>query len=398
MSSSALFKMNKKERRSVAKKKSMIGKVVTKFVVLFMLTMMIQEKLSFFDLVGIVGVEAGKDFYSVLGVARNAPAEQIKRAYRKLALKYHPDKNPGDEKAKTKFAELSNAYEVLNDEEKRQIYDRHGEEGLKQHQQGGGGGGGGHPGDIFSQFFGGGFGGFGGFGGGMQQEPETPKGEQVTIDLYVSLKDLYLGNTIKVLRDKDVLKPAKGKRKCNCRQKMVTRQVGPGMFQQYAQNECEECPNVKLAREQSVLMADIEPGMENGKEIVFFEEGDVLIDGDPGDLVMKVTAQYDKQMKWKRGDKDNNLYMDKEITLVMALNGFETEITHYDGRKIVLKNDEVTTPGFVQTYKNEGMPKFGASRKFGDLVVTYSIKFPKKVPKGSKQIVKDIFSSDFVDF
>merc|ERR1712100_163955 len=241
------------------------------------------------------------------------------------------------------------------------------------------------------------FGGFGGFGG-MNQEPETPKGDAVQMDLYVSLKDLYLGNTIKVIRDKDVLKPAKGTRKCNCRQKMVTRQVGPGMFQQYAQNECEECPNVKLAREKSTLMCEIEPGMEDGREILFFEEGDVLIDGEPGDLKMIVKAQYDKEMKWRRGASDNNLYMDKEITLVMALNGFETEITHYDGRKIVLKNEEVTTPGFVQTYKGEGMPRFGKSGKFGDLVVTYSIKFPKKVPKGSKQIVKDIFSSDFVDF
>lgn len=372
--------------------KKLIGRKKSSSLIVLLLTTLLLLSVSF-----VAEFAHAKDYYSILGVARGAPESQIKRAYRKLALKYHPDKNPGDDKAKSKFEELSNAYEVLTDEEKRQIYDRHGEEGLKQHQQGGGGGGGGHPGDIFSQFFGGGFGGFGGFGG-MNQEPETPKGEPVQMDLYVSLKDLYLGNTIKVIRDKDVLKPAKGTRKCNCRQKMVTRQVGPGMFQQYAQNECEECPNVKLAREKSTLMCEIEPGMEDGKEILFFEEGDVLIDGEPGDLKMIVKAQYDKEMKWRRGASDNNLYMDKEITLVMALNGFETEITHYDGRKIVLKNEEVTTPGFVQTYKGEGMPRFGSSGKFGDLVVTYSIKFPKKVPNGSKQIVKDIFSSDFVDF
>ena len=372
--------------------KKLIGRKKSSSLFVLLLTTLLLLSVSF-----VAEFAHAKDYYSILGVARGAPESQIKRAYRKLALKYHPDKNPGDDKAKSKFEELSNAYEVLTDEEKRQIYDRHGEEGLKQHQQGGGGGGGGHPGDIFSQFFGGGFGGFGGFGG-MNQEPETPKGEPVQMDLYVSLKDLYLGNTIKVIRDKDVLKPAKGTRKCNCRQKMVTRQVGPGMFQQYAQNECEECPNVKLAREKSTLMCEIEPGMEDGKEILFFEEGDVLIDGEPGDLKMIVKAQYDKEMKWRRGASDNNLYMDKEITLVMALNGFETEITHYDGRKIVLKNEEVTTPGFVQTYKGEGMPRFGNSGKFGDLVVTYSIKFPKKVPNGSKQIVKDIFSSDSVDF
>ncbi|CAL6368185.1 unnamed protein product [Bathycoccus prasinos] len=350
--------------------KKLIGRKKSSSLIVLLLTTLLLLSVSF-----VAEFAHAKDYYSILGVARGAPESQIKRAYRKLALKYHPDKNPGDDKAKSKFEELSNAYEVLTDEEKRQIYDRHGEEGLKQHQQGGGGGGGGHPGDIFSQFFGGGFGGFGGFGG-MNQEPETPKGEPVQMDLYVSLKDLYLGNTIKVIRDKDVLKPAKGTRKCNCRQKM------------YAQNECEECPNVKLAREKSTLMCEIEPGMEDGKEILFFEEGDVLIDGEPGDLKMIVKAQYDKEIN---GDE-------ARITLVMALNGFETEIKHYDGRKIVLKNEEVTTPGFVQTYKGEGMPRFGSSGKFGDLVVTYSIKFPKKVPNGSKQIVKDIFSSDFVDF
>ena len=219
--------------------KKLIGRKKSSSLFVLLLTTLLLLSVSF-----VAEFAHAKDYYSILGVARGAPESQIKRAYRKLALKYHPDKNPGDDKAKSKFEELSNAYEVLTDEEKRQIYDRHGEEGLKQHQQGGGGGGGGHPGDIFSQFFGGGFGGFGGFGG-MNQEPETPKGEPVQMDLYVSLKDLYLGNTIKVIRDKDVLKPAKGTRKCNCRQKMVTRQVGPGMFQQYAQNECEECPNVK---------------------------------------------------------------------------------------------------------------------------------------------------------
>ena len=101
------------------------------------------------------------DYYKTLGLSRGASDDQIKRAYRKLALKYHPDKNKGDQEAASKFAEIGNAYEVLSDKEKRQIYDRHGEDGVKQHAAQGGRGGGGGAHDMFSQFFGGGFGGKG---------------------------------------------------------------------------------------------------------------------------------------------------------------------------------------------------------------------------------------------
>ena len=112
-------------------------------------------------------VMGAADYYKTLGLSRGASEDQIKRAYRKLALKYHPDKNsPGDTEASGKFAAIGNAYEVLSNEEKRQIYDQHGEEGVKQHAAQGGGGGRQQQNDMFSQFFGGGFGG-GGFG---QQE------------------------------------------------------------------------------------------------------------------------------------------------------------------------------------------------------------------------------------
>eukprot|EP00227_Mantoniella_beaufortii_P010172 CAMPEP_0197588392 /NCGR_PEP_ID=MMETSP1326-20131121/9692_1 /TAXON_ID=1155430 /ORGANISM="Genus nov. species nov., Strain RCC2288" /LENGTH=120 /DNA_ID=CAMNT_0043153217 /DNA_START=102 /DNA_END=460 /DNA_ORIENTATION=- len=105
-------------------------------------------------------VLGAQDYYKTLGLNRGASEDQIKRSYRKLALKYHPDKNQGNAEAANKFAELGNAYGVLSDADKRQVYDRHGEEGVKQHEaQGGRGGGGGSQQDIFSQFFGGGFGG-----------------------------------------------------------------------------------------------------------------------------------------------------------------------------------------------------------------------------------------------
>ena len=197
--------------------------------------------LAFVLLLALLAVASAADYYKTLGLNRGASDDQIKRAYRKLALKYHPDKNPGNEEAASKFADIGNAYEVLSDAEKRQIYDRHGEEGVKQHAaQGGHGGGGGFGGgDIFSQFFGHGFGGF----GGGPQEPETPKGDSLVIDLDVSIRDLYLGRIgIRVARDKDVIMPAKGTRKCNCKQRMVTRQIGPGMYSSSPRRSARNAP------------------------------------------------------------------------------------------------------------------------------------------------------------
>lgn len=137
---------------------------------------------------------AGKSYYDVLQVSKQATDDQIKRAYRKMALKFHPDKNPGNDEATKKFAEINNAYEVLADKEKRGVYDKYGEEGLKQQQQGGGRGGGGFGQDIFSQFFGGGF----RFSGEEEEEERTPKGDDVTVEIFATLKDLYVGNSYEV--------------------------------------------------------------------------------------------------------------------------------------------------------------------------------------------------------
>jgi len=329
----------------------------------------------------------GADYYKALGLNRGASDDQVKRAYRKLALKYHPDKNKGDPEAAKKFAEIGNAYEVLSDSEKRRIYDRHGEEGVKQHAaQGGSGGGGQH--DMFSQFFGGGF----GFGMGQQdEEPETPKGDSIIVDLEVSVKDLYLGKNLKVARDKNVIKPAKGKRKCNCKNRMVTRQVGPGMFQQYAQQECEECPNVKLTRESDTLTVEVEPGMPDGFEILFFEEGEPIVDGDPGDLKFKIKTAPDQ--KFQR--EGNNLYLTYFIDLIDALVGFEHEFEHFDGHPVTLFNKGITIPGQVVTMKGEGMPVHNTHKQFGDLIITYQINFPKKLSESQKQQAKTLLTGTF---
>ena len=331
--------------------------------------------LAFVLLLALTAVASAADYYKTLGLNRGASDDQIKRAYRKLALKYHPDKNPGNDEAASKFADIGNAYEVLSDAEKRQIYDRHGEEGVKQHAQQGGRGGGG---------------GFGGFGGGSE-EPETPKGDSFVIDLDVSIRDLYLGRVIRVARDKSVIKPAKGKRKCNCKQRMVTKQIGPGMFQQYAKEECEECPNVKLGRESETIAIEIEPGAPDGHEMLFFEEGEPIVDGEPGDLRVRVRTAKDDRFE-RHG---NDLHMTFRVDLVEALAGFDKAFTHFDGREVRVKRDGITTPGLVETIAKEGMPVHNQHKKFGNLVVTYEVDFPKKLTEKQKGEVKKLFAGTF---
>jgi DnaJ family protein B protein 11 len=126
---------------------------------------------------------------------------------------------------------------------------------------------------MFSFF--GDFGFFDGFGGGRGrgEERETPKGGDVVMDLWVTLEELYSGNFVEVVRNKAVYKPSRGTRKCNCRQEMVTRQLGPGRFQMMQQSVCDECPNVELKNEEKLLEVEIEPGMQDGQEQTFIAEG-----------------------------------------------------------------------------------------------------------------------------
>ncbi|MCL4124062.1 UNVERIFIED_CONTAM: hypothetical protein GTU68_059006 [Idotea baltica] len=227
-----------------------------------------------------------RDFYKILGVPKNANTHQIKKSYRKLAKEYHPDKNRDNPKADEMFKDLGAAYEVLVDEEKRQKYDKCGEECVSKDDGFGGM-------DPFSSFFGD-FG-FGFGGGGNGRDREVARGGDVTMDMSVTLEELYIGNFVEMVRNKPVARSASGTRKCNCRQEMVTKQLGPGRFQMTQQQVCDECPNVKLVNEERTLEFEIEPGMVDGQEHTFIGEGEPHIDGDPGDLVIKIkTMPHDR--------------------------------------------------------------------------------------------------------
>ncbi|KAM5576051.1 dnaJ protein ERDJ3B [Rosa sericea] len=323
---------------------------------------------------------AGKSYYEILQVPKGASDEQIKRAYRKLALKYHPDKNPGNEEANQRFADINNAYEVLSDSEKRGIYDRYGEDGLKQHAASGGRGGGGmgmNINDIFADFFGG--------GRSAEEEDKIVKGDDVVIELDASLEDLYMGGSLQVWREKNVIKPAPGKRRCNCRNEVYHRQIGPGMFQQMTEQVCEQCNNVKYEREGYFITVDIEKGMQDGQEVVFYEDGEPIIDGEPGDLKFRIrTAPHDQFRR-----EGNDLHTTITITLVQALVGFEKTIKHLDDHLVDISSKKITKPKEVRKFKGEGMPLHFHSKK-GDLYVTFEVLFPTSLTEEQKTKIKAV--------
>lgn len=287
-----------------------------------------------------------------------------------------------DPKAQEKFQDLAAAYEVLNDQEKRKIYDRHGEEGVAKNSNMGNGG------DPFESFFGD----FFSFGGQDQdQRNQRPKGGDITMDLFVTLEEVYTGNFIEIIRYKPVAKPETGTRKCNCRMEMRTIQMGPGRFQMSQEQVCDDCPNYKYVNEEKMLEVEIEAGMRDGHEYPFLSEGEPHIDGDPGDL--KFIIRINKHKRFER--KGDDLYTNITITLEDALNGFDIEMEHLDKHIVKISREKITWPGAKIKKKGEGMPNYENNNKIGDLYVTFDIEFPKKdLTEQEKQTLKIIFEQE----
>ncbi|XP_072034987.1 dnaJ homolog subfamily B member 11-like [Amphiura filiformis] len=327
-----------------------------------------------------LAVLAGRDFYKLLGVSKKATTREIKKAYRKLAMELHPDRNPDDPTAEEKFKDIGAAYECLSDADQRKIYDRHGEEGLKE-------GHGSH--DPFSSFFGDFHFGFG--GGGHNRDPEIPRGDDITMDLEVTLEELYSGEFVEMVRFKPVAREAPGVRRCNCRQEMKTIQMGPGRFQMSQHEVCDECQNVRLVNEEKLLELEIEPGMVDGQEYPFVGEGEPHIDGEPGDLRFKILAQKHPIFE-RRGD---DLYTNISISLTEALVGFEMEITHLDGHKVQIVRDKITWPGARMRKKGEGMPNYENNHARGFLIITFDVDFPKgDIAESEKQDIANILKQE----
>ena len=340
-------------------------------------------------------VIAGADYYKILGVSKSASAADIKRAYRKLSLKYHPDKNPAPDAA-TKFAEIAAAYDVLSDPEKRETYNRGGEEAVKMQEQRGSQ----QAADPFSIFEAFGFG--GGFGGGRGREEQRTA--NVQIPLRVTLKQLYLGEVLDVsyLRQVVCVEASQCQKNNNECQgpgiKMKVQQLAPGFVQQMQVHDpscvargkswkspCKACPKGQTEEEEIQLTVDVQPGMSDGDQIKFDQVADEAVGHIPGDLIFTIRQVPDNTFR-REGD---NLHIDFTITLLESLTGFSRTIKHLDGHEVPISKNDVTYCSETITISGEGMPRKGRRGLKGDLFVTFFINFPRKFTEQQKNLIKN---------
>ncbi|XP_065331662.1 dnaJ homolog subfamily A member 2-like [Cloeon dipterum] len=336
---------------------------------------------------------AEPDLYNILGVKKNANDSEIKKAYRKLAMEFHPDKNP---EAGDHFKEISYAYEILSDKQKREVYDKYGLKGIQEgaHEHGGMG-----PDDIFSQIFGGGLFGMPGMGG-MRGGRRRARGEDTVHPLKVSLEDLYNGKTSKLQIHKSVIcKSCDGRggtgqvqscRGCRgCGRKVSFRQLGPGMTQQIQsicpdcsgegevmaeKDRCQVCRGKKIIKESKVIEAHVDKGMRDGQKITLRGEGDQMPGIEPGDVI--ILLQTKPHDKFQRSGDD--LVMTHTISITEALCGFVLVVKHLDGRELLVRHPagEVIKPGDLKGIKEEGMPQYKNPFEKGNLYIKFDVTFP----------------------
>ena len=367
-------------------------------------------------------VYCAEDYYHLLGLKKSCSTSDIKRAYRTLSKKYHPDKNPGNDTAHQKFVQVSEAYEALSDGTSRKIYDQYGHEGLENHKRGGQGGGQAHdPFDLFSRFFGGG----GHFGGGGNQVRRGPDSE-VRIEL--PLRDFYNGREMEVTVEKQqICEECEGSGsadgvvdtcdKCNGRGIVVQKhQLAPGIFQQVQthcdkcggqgkkiKHVCKVCGGAKVVRKPVILTAEVEKGMSKGHRLIFENEADEHPDHVAGNLIMvlfekqpELSSDHDSKTDgtfFRR--KEHDLYWKEVLSLREAwMGGWTRNITHLDGHVVQIgrKRGEVVQPFTMESFAGEGMPIWHGGHhdehdgeQHGKLYVEYTVVIPDQMDKGMEK-------------
>ena len=361
-----------------------------------------------------------RDYYEVLGVDKNASEDDIKKAYRKIAIKYHPDRNPGNKEAEEKFKEAAEAYDVLHDPKKRQQYDQFGFDGPNM-----GGGFGGFSGggfsmdDIFSMFgdiFGGhGFGGFGGFGGGGQRAQY--RGTDLRLKVRLSLQEVSTGVTKKFKVRKDVTcshchgsgaENGSGSETCpTCNgQGVVVKTVRTmlGMMQTQSEcpnchgegtvikNKCHECGGTGVVKGEEVVEINIPAGVAEGMVVNVPGKGNAgPHNGVNGNI--QVYIEEEKNDTFIRDGQDvlYNLLLD----FPTAALGGEIEIPTIEGTKVKIKVEPGTQPGKTLRLRGKGLPAvqgYGSGR--GDLVVNISVYVPKELSRSEKEMLMKLRESD----
>ncbi len=369
-----------------------------------------------------------RDYYEVLGVDKNATADEIKKAYRKVAIKYHPDRQTGkseaeQKEAEEKFKEAAEAYGVLSDEQKRQQYDQFGFSGPGGFGDGGFGGGGFSMDDIFSMFgevFGGrgGFSGFSGFGGGRGgSQQRVHKGSDLRIRVKLTLKEIHDGCTKKFKIRRKVTCPEcsgsgaeKGSQSetcptCNGRgvqYKVVNSFLGQMQTQttcsqcngegKIIKNKCKHCHGTGVVDQEEVIEVQIPAGVQEGMILPVSGKGNMGIHGGiPGDLQVIITEAEDETYIRDGQNIIYNLLLD----FPTAALGGTVDIPSIDGKTLRITIEPGTQPGTVKRLRGKGLPPVrGYGYTNGDLIVNISVYVPKTLTKDEKKAIESLRGSD----
>ncbi len=357
---------------------------------------------------------AKKDYYEILGIDRNASQSEIKAAYRKLALKYHPDKNPGDPTTEERFKEAAEAYEVLGDEEKRARYDRYGHAGVKGEGRGFGGEGMTME-DIFSQFgdiFGGGFGGFGGFSTGGRSR-RANKGANLRVKVRLTLDDISKGVEKKIKVNKYVsCKACKstgardGSAYSNCSTchgsgqvtkvantflgQMQTTSTCPscGGEGKTITSKCTECYGEGIVKSTEVIPINIPAGVAEGMQMSVSGKGNAARRGGMnGDLIVVIEEEKHPELIRDGNDLIYNLY----VSFPEAALGSHVEVPTLEG-KVKIKIDPGTQPGKILRLRGKGLPELNSYGR-GDLLANINVWIPRKLSREEKEMLEKLKDS-----
>ncbi len=345
-----------------------------------------------------------RDYYEVLGLSKGAGEADIKKAYRSMAKKYHPDMNPGDAEAEAKFKEVNEAYAVLSDPDKKAKYDQYGHNAFDPAAGAGGGYGGGFDfgdiGDIFGSFFG------GGFGGSSRQNRNAPmRGEDVMARVTITFEEAAFGvkkdvsfNRVQKCTDCGGSGAAKGSKVETCGacrgsgQKTVTQRIAGMAFQstttcdacrgtgKIIKEPCSGCRGTGYVKVNKKLSVNIPAGINDGERIALRGQGcDGRNGGPAGDLIISVTVKRHNIF-----ERDGyNIYCDVPITVAEATLGAEIEIPTLEGNQ-KFTVPEGTQPGTEFTIRQKGIPYVNNSNRRGDLIITAVIEIPRGLNEKQK--------------
>jgi molecular chaperone DnaJ len=350
---------------------------------------------------------AKRDYYEVLGIQKNSSKDDIKKAYRKLAIQYHPDKNPGNKEAEEKFKEATEAYEILSDDQKKAAYDQFGFAGVE---------GMGQSGDFSSAFHGFEdiFGDFSGifdtfFGGGRRSSGGVRQGANLRYDIEIPFKDAVFGTKVEIQYSRNESCTAckgsgaaagSGKKVCpTCGGSGQVRH-SQGFFSVAStcsncggegyiiEHPCKECGGSGAQKKRQKIMVTIPAGVENGKRVVIPRQGDAAPGGgQPGDLYVFIRVKAHEY--FERQDLD--LYCAVPVSITQAVLGAEIQVSTLDGKTIKVKIPPGIQYGKMLRIRDEGVPSGG---RRGNLYIKLMVQIPAKLSRRGKELMEELAKTE----